>query len=105
MLFDEQAHSREDGGVLGSADAAASGQPVMKTALGTGRSVKIWGQNLHLRGQPPGQSAQREALGHPPHLSVRSGRHKTTDRIGKSSDKTEVMVSGSVNLCRKTRPA
>ncbi len=25
VLFDEQAHSREDGGVLGSADAAASG--------------------------------------------------------------------------------
>ena len=84
VLFDEQAHGREDSGILGSADAAASGQPVMKTAFGTARSVKIRGQNIHLCGQTSGQSAEREALGHAPHLSVRSDRHKTTDRVGKS---------------------
>lgn len=83
VLFDEQAHSREDGGVLGSADSAASGQPVMETALSTAWSVKVRGQNFHLHGQTSGQSAKCEALGHAPHLSVRSGRHKMIDRVGK----------------------
>lgn len=56
----------------------------MKTVFGTAWSVKVGGQNLHLHGQTSGQSAKREALGHAPHLSVRSGRHKTINRVGKS---------------------
>ena len=61
---------REDGGILGSADAAASGQPVMETTIGTARSVKVGGQNFHLYGQPSGQPTEREALGHAPHLTI-----------------------------------
>ena len=56
----------------------------METTIGTARSVKVGGQNFHLYGQPSGQPTEREALGHAPHLSVRSGRHKTIDRVGKS---------------------
>ncbi len=84
MLLNEQTHSGQNGGILGSTDAATRGQPVLKTAFGAARSVKVRGQNLHLRGQPSGQPTEREALGHAPYLSIRSGRHKTTDRIGKS---------------------
>lgn len=83
VLLNKKPHCGQNGRILGCANAAAHGKPVIETNFYAINCVKFLWQNAEMYCKTSSKSAQGETSGYSAHLSISIRWHNSINCIGK----------------------